>query len=239
MGESAVQDAHLDLYRRWHQLAQPYFRWQFSQFEPWVGRRVADVGCGPGNLTASLLGRDLYLGIDQDPAMLAAVQAEYGGNAAVHTAAGDVSSPELPALLRSERVDTVLRLNLLEHIEDDRAALANLVAGLEPGGTLGILVPAMPSIYGTLDAIDHHYRRYTLRGVADLLAGAPLTTIRLRYFNAVGALGWWWAGRVRRMQTHADSNYTIMYRLIPILRPLERLVPPPFGQSVIAVARRR
>jgi SAM-dependent methyltransferase len=237
--ESATTgDVHMEMYRRWHQLAAPYFRWQFEQFEPFVGDRVADVGCGPGNLTEFLRDREAYLGIDRDPAMLAALRDEYGDSPAVTTAQADVLDPHLSEILLEHRTDTVLCLNLLEHLEDDVSALGHLVDGLPPGGIMGVLVPAGPGLYGTLDALDDHVRRYRRSGLLALLSTQPLEIVKFRSFNMVGALGWWWQGKVRKIPEHQDGNYTLMNRLIPLLKPLERLVPPPFGLSLIAVARK-
>lgn len=235
---TATNASHLQMYRRWHQLAAPYFRWQFEQFQSHIGDRVADIGCGPGNLTGFLQDRELYLGIDRDPAMLAALSDEYGSAESVTTEVVDVLDPKLTTVLRENRTDTVLCLNLLEHLDDDVGALANMVAGLPTGGTLGILVPAIPAIYGTLDALDDHVRRYRRSGLLYLLATQPLDILNLRSFNMVGAFGWWWQGKVRKMPAHADGNYTLMNRLIPLLKPMERLIPPPFGLSLIAIAKK-
>jgi SAM-dependent methyltransferase len=229
---------HLEFYRRWHTLAAPYFRWQYEQFSPFIGRRVADVGCGPGNLTRFLLDRELYLGIDNDPAMLEELSAEYRGSGNVQVLNVNATASELPDILSRRKIDTVLCCNLLEHLEDDKATVSNLLRSLPAGGKLCLLVPAMPSIFGTLDMVDNHVRRYTKSTLNELFTLAPATIIRIHYFNCIGAIGWWWKGRVAKERIHADANYTVMNRLIPILRPLERLIPPPFGLSLIAIAVR-
>jgi SAM-dependent methyltransferase len=83
---NSTNEDHLGFYRRWHSLAGPYFKWQYEQFAPYLGARVADVGCGPGNLTANFLDKEYYLGIDLDPDMLAELQLEYGSYEAVDVA---------------------------------------------------------------------------------------------------------------------------------------------------------
>ncbi len=238
MTEDRAAEGRLDRYRDWHTLALPYFRWQFEQFAPWVGTRVADVGCGPGNLTTCMLDRELYVGIDQDPEMLTALQAEFGPRTNIDTLAADVTDPALARALLERTIDTVVCANLLEHVHDDGLALANLVAALPHGGRLCLLLPAHPALYGTLDTLDGHFRRYTTASVRALLGTQALRVHRLKYFNMVGAAGWLVAGRIRRVRSHQGSHYTVMNAVIPLMRRVENLVPAPFGLSVIAVAEK-
>jgi SAM-dependent methyltransferase len=235
---SNAEENHLEFYRRWHKLAGPYFQWQYEQFAPYLGARVADVGCGPGNLTANLLGKDYYLGVDLDPDMLTELRREYGSEGPVDTAVLDVSDPGIVPELQGRKIDSILCCNLVEHIEDDRAAITNLTNALPAGGTLGILVPAMPWLYGSLDRLDNHYRRYTKKSLVRCLDNLPLTVEKLHYFNFAAVPGWWWKGRVIKEQSHASNNFRMMNMLIPVLGPVEKLVKPPFGLSLILVARR-
>lgn len=231
-------ESHLAFYRRWHRLSRPYIRWQFEQFQPYIGRRVADVGCGLGNFTGLLADRELYLGVDTDEELLRELSGEFGRHPNVRTAQLDLTRPELTEALRANRVDTVLCVNVLEHVAEDAQAVRNLVAGLPGGGHLCVLVPALPMLFGTLDELDGHHRRYTRRTLAALLASLPGRVLRLYYFNFIGVPGWLFKGRVLRQRRHTTDNYTLMNALLPIVRPLERCFPPPFGMSVIAIFRK-
>src|SRR6266404_6116761 len=131
-----MSESHLDFYRRWHRLSKPYIQWQLRQFTPYLGRRIADVGCGLGNFTESLLDRDLYLGIDLDSELLAELKREYGHNPIVQTMELDLTSPSVPEKLRAQNVDTIICVNVIEHIEDDRLAVRNLIDSLPSGGHL-------------------------------------------------------------------------------------------------------
>jgi SAM-dependent methyltransferase len=231
-------ESRLDCYRRWHALAGPYFEWQLRQFTPFLGARVADVGCGVGNFCGYLLDRELYLGIDLDPDLTGEQQSEFGAASNVEIVQGDITEASGRDLLVSRRVDSILCVNVIEHIENDRQAIANMVAALPSGGTLCLLVPAMGWLYGTLDALDGHYRRYQKPMLRERLSAFPLELLRLYYFNMVGALGWFVKGRILKETRQAEENYRAMNLLVPLVSRVERLCPPPFGLSLIAIARK-
>jgi SAM-dependent methyltransferase len=231
-------ESHLDFYRRWHRNTKPYIRWQLEQFEPFLGRRVADVGCGLGNFAEYLATKELYLGIDADEELLAELRKEYGHHPGVKTTNIDITSPACTEALRAERVDTIICVNVIEHIEDHARAVRNMVDALPPGGHLGLLVPALPVLMGTLDRLDGHYRRYTkpvLRGVLD---GLPGDLLQLYYFNLPAVAGWFVKGRILKQERHTDDNYHIMNAILPAVRWCEKRVHPPFGMSLVAVFRK-
>lgn len=233
-----TNESHLDFYRRWHRLSKPYIRWQFDQFRPFVGRRVADVGCGLGNFTELLSDRDFYLGVDLDEELLAELLRNHGGSPKVQTARLDLTLPSLAETLRRHSVDTVLCVNVIEHIENDRLAVANMLEALPSGGHLCLLVPALPFLFGSLDTLDGHHRRYTKPTLARLFDGHPGRLERLYYFNLAGVPGWFLKGRILKQKTHTDDNYHLMNAILPLLRPLEALVRPPIGMSLVAVFRK-
>jgi SAM-dependent methyltransferase len=227
----------IDYYQVWRELSGPYFDWQVEQFRPWLGRRIADVGCGPGTLTPLLNDRDYYLAVDNDPVMLAELRGKWGQT--IPCLQAEITGPDCRDRLREVRLDTIVTSNTIEHIEDDRAALAMMAGALPAGGHLCVLVPAFQFLYGTLDALDGHYRRYTKAMMRERVRDLPLEIVHLRYFNMVGALGWFVKGRVLCEKGHKAENYRAMTMLLPVVRPLEKLVPPPFGLSLIGVMRRR
>jgi SAM-dependent methyltransferase len=235
---SAPGESRLDCYRRWHRLAGPYFEWQLSQFKPYLGTRVADVGCGVGNFCRYLLDRELYLGVDLDASLTADQRNEFGGAANVEILQGDITHSSCRALLVSRRVNTILCVNVIEHIEADVQAIENMVAALPTGGMLCLLVPAMSWLYGTLDALDGHHRRYQKRMLRERLKPFPIEVLRLYYFNIVGALGWFVKGRVLKETRQSEENYQAMNLLIPLVSRMERICRPPFGLSLIAIARK-
>lgn len=239
-----MSESHAEFYERWSSLARPYFAWQFAQFRPYVGRRVADVGCGLGSFVEHFLaaGVAAYFGVEPDPELRARFLRHHRDDRVKLTAATDATSPELVRELNAAGVDTTFSVNVLEHIERDDLALRHMIEATKPGGHVCLLVPAHPFLYGTLDALDGHYRRYTKASLRELVAKAGGDSVEwaaLYRFNAPAAVGWFLKGRVLREKTQADENYALMNAILPVVSRLEALVHPPFGLSLIAVLRRK
>jgi SAM-dependent methyltransferase len=137
------------------------------------------------------------------------------------------------------RYDAAILVNVLEHIEDDDAALAHLFAALKPGGYVMIMVPALRFLYSALDAKVGHYRRYhrgTLRRQAEAAGFEPVLA---RYFDAFGMLPWWLLNRVMGATDFNPALASIYDRFfVPPGRTLERLIHPPAGKNIVLVARR-
>jgi len=148
-----------------------------------------------------------------------------------------VAELRLPAVspgLVAERLDTVVCLNVLEHIEDDRASLRAMHDLLQPGGRLALLVPSLRALYGTLDEALGHFRRYVPAELSEKLGAAGFRLRHLEYFNLAGVPGWWVAGRVLRRRLIPTGALRWYEALVPLFR-LERLLPWRIGQSLIAI----
>lgn len=218
------------------ELAVRYHAWTFSVVRPFIGRRVLEVGGGLGSLSRSLLDRERLVILDYDAVCAARLTESFAATPNVRVLQGDIADPRSVEPLGGERLDTAICVNVLEHVEDDRAALANMRRALSPGGRLVLLVPAHPSLYGTLDKLVGHHRRYTRAEALEKVRGAGFTIERSRYFNSVGALGRFLIGRVARQQSTGKGQVLFYDRfVVPVLRPLERVIPPPFGQSLIVI----
>jgi SAM-dependent methyltransferase len=140
--------------------------------------------------------------------------------------------------LKRKNLDSIICVNVLEHIQNDRQAIQNMVSGLVDGGTLCLLVPAMSWLYGSLDTLDGHFRRYTKKSLLEICPHHSLKVEELYYFNFVGALGWLVKGRLLRRKRHEDENYRVMNFLIPFMSFVENHFPVPFGLSLVAVFRK-
>ena len=208
-------------------------------FRPYIGKRLLEVGLGHGGYRGALPALERYVGIDIDADSIAAAERRYPGDRFL---IGDITDAGLPARLAEEALDSVLCVNVLEHVEEDRAAVANLLESLRPGGHLLLFVPAFAGLYNELDRLAGHLRRYRLGDLDRLLPATGATLIEARYFNAVGGLGWWVNGLTKPRSLDDDSvngQIAVFDRyVLPVARALDPLTRRVFGQSLVAVVRR-
>ncbi len=215
--------------------AANYLAWQSRLVRRDLGRRVLEVGCGVGNFTGTLLDREAVIAVDVEPSCIARLKRRYAGHRNLHAFVCDVLGPEFRALARFEP-DSCVCLNVLEHTPDDCLALAQMGAVVRPGGAIVLMVPAFPSLYGPIDRNLGHFRRYSRAAIARLAQRAGLRLRRVRYSNFIGFFGWWMNARVWKLEAQSARQIEVFDRyLVPIASAVEEIVPPPFGQSLVAV----
>jgi len=212
--------------------------WMFSVLAPSGPGPMLEIGAGIGTFSQLLLdaGASSLLLVEPEPACVAELRCLFASDARVDVV--EELLPESPTLrARPASYRYALCQNVLEHIENDVAALAAVVDALEPGGELAVLVPAHPFLFGRLDRRFGHFRRYTRPAVRELIrdAGAELTS--LRSFNALGVPGWWIAGRTELLDI-SEGSLRAYELLVRFWRPLEDRLRPPIGLSLVARARK-
>ncbi|MDP8969531.1 MAG: class I SAM-dependent methyltransferase [Actinomycetota bacterium] len=216
--------------------AQRYQHWVVDSFAPVLRGRVVEVGAGIGNFTRWIARHaDEVVALDSDPAMCAAI-ADLGlDNVEVVQARVDRY-----AFGANARFDAAVLIDVLQLFPDDMTAIRASGRLLRVGGHLCALVPAHSELYGSLDDRYGHHRRYTKERVVKLFEGAGLVVEELRHFNALGALAWLAAARMAR-RPRLDPAFVALseWVTVPASRLLERIVPVPFGQSLLAVGRLR
>ncbi|MFW6369423.1 MAG: glycosyltransferase [Myxococcota bacterium] len=232
VADSAVGRRTLEIMKK----SGRYNRWLFEQIRPYLGERVLEVGSGIGNLSHLMLDREQLVLTDIDPEYRRGLEEAFGSFENVTVSAFDLNEAPSPALIDAE-VDTVLCCNVLEHIEDDGAALRNLSLILRPGGRLVLLVPAHPAAYGSLDVALEHHRRYEKKGLHDLFRGAGLEVEHERHLNAVSLLPWLFNSRLLRRKVLPRRQVGLVDLLVPWL-DLEQKVGVPAGLSLLLVGRR-
>lgn len=208
-------------------------------------RTVLDVGCSIGNVTHVVADRlrsageadSLVVGAEIIPRAADAFRERFDGREDLRVVTADITDPP-EELMHLAPFDCALSFNVFEHIEDDVEALACVRRLLKPGGRIGLLVPGGgDALYGVMDADDRHFRRYTPGRLEGRLEAAGFEVISIRRVNMVGAVLWFLKGRVLRSPGHKVGQVTQFDRMVPILRRLDALLGPPFGQSLAAVAQ--
>jgi SAM-dependent methyltransferase len=221
------------------QSAPRYNEWQYDRISPYLGRRICEVGAGIGNMSV-LIDRhrpELLLLTDTDPHYRDILGKTFSGRD--HVRVEDLTFPcdEAAERFRGCELDTVVALNVLEHISDDLATMRSIQRMLVPGGRAIILVPALMGLYGSLDRELGHARRYGRRELATLMTQAGLRVERVFYFNLLGALGWFLNARLFRAPRIPLRQLRSFDAMVPALR-FEDMMPLPVGQSLIAIGSR-
>jgi SAM-dependent methyltransferase len=218
----------------------PYNRWLHQRFEPFLGDRILEVGAGVGNQTRFIVAeRSLVVASDIEPHYLRELTARFADRRNVRITSfrfplSNVAREEL----RSLNLDTIVCLNVLEHIEDDHGTLRDFAAVLPAGGHLVLLVPALKALYGTLDQHLNHFRRYSMEEVHTKLDQAGFEIATLRFLNSPAVPGWWLNSRVLKRRVMPKGQLKVFKWIMPLLK-LEERKPPRFGLSLLALAKRR
>lgn len=214
--------------------ARRFNLWMGDQLRPHLGDRVLEIGAGIGTLTNQFVPRDAYTASDINPHYLHYLHAYASGKPYLQVAKVDVSDPADFAGLDG-RFDTVLMVNVLEHVAAEQQALENVRRALAPGGRLVVLVPQHPGLFGTLDEVLDHQRRYTPQRLRESLERAGFRVERTFDFNRVSVPGWFLNGRLLRRKHFSRVQLKLFDTALPFLRRLDRLWPWS-GLSLIGVA---
>lgn len=217
---------------------EAYNRWLHDRFDAYLGRRILEVGSGIGNQTRYFADRERVIASDIDPFYLKTLADRFGQRRNVRLASFRFPlSPADVDDLQRERIDTIVCLNVLEHIEDHESTLRDFAAVLPTGGHLVLLVPSMPSLYGSLDRALSHFRRYDREPLRALLGSCGFVADDLRYVNRLAVFGWWLSSRVLGAKVLPRDQLAMFKLMMPLLK-LEEKRPPSFGLSLLALARR-
>jgi 2-polyprenyl-3-methyl-5-hydroxy-6-metoxy-1,4-benzoquinol methylase len=211
-----------------------YRRYLLDLLEPHCGPAILEVGSGLGDLAEGLAGYERLVVTDVDPVCLAELAKRFAGRTDVEVRPFDLREDHRV----TTPVDTVLAVNVLEHIEDDEAALRRMTAEVLPGGTVVLFVPAYPSLYGPHDRAAGHVRRYTPQSLRAAVVASGLAVEVLHPVNFLGGVAWWVAVRVGGCSSPRSRLVGVYDRfVVPVVRLMERRWKPPFGQSIVCVAR--
>lgn len=217
--------------------AKNYYDWIIDSFAGRIGERAVEAGAGIGTVSDLILRRAV-------PRELILIEPD-GGNAGLlkerFQKDGRVLARHgyLEEFASSLEADSVIAVNVLEHVERDADFLRAAHEALVGKGSLLLLVPALPAIFGSLDRAFDHFRRYTRSGLRKQLLDAGFEIETLHYLNMLGVAAWFASGRIFRRTTLGRGQVRFYDRyVIPALRQIETRFHPPIGQSILAIARK-
>jgi SAM-dependent methyltransferase len=215
--------------------APNYVSWVAEICAVHLGHRVLEVGAGLGVMTAHYeQGREVVAN-DFSPACVRALRERFADHPNVRVEDGDLRTLGL-----EQRFDSVLMVNVLEHIADDVDALRGLSQLLVPGGDVVAYVPALNGLYGPQDKKVGHYRRYSVWRLREVFREAGLAPIELRWANLIAIPAWAAFGRGDITDDQRSSKLLSLWdrTAVPAGRFIEGRVRIPIGLNVLGVARR-
>ncbi len=213
--------------------APRYNAWLGRKLSRHLGQRVLEVGAGIGTITRQIApGRELVVALEMDRFYYDRLVNLFAGLPQVRPVLSGVERADWDGLAE-ERFDSVVLANVLEHIADDRAALANFRRVLQPGGRLVCLVPAIPALFGTMDSAVGHYRRYSREALAALFADCGFRVTALEALNVLGIPGWFVNGRILKRRGVPPLQLRAYDLISPLVARAEALLKPEVGMSLL------
>jgi SAM-dependent methyltransferase len=224
--------------------AANYHRWILGIFAPYLGRHLVEVGAGLGSFSELILSHhpcetlslvepsgEMYQQLDARARRMPP---------SPRVTTYHASFPEaVPLITAKHSLDSIIYVNVLEHIADDQAELDAIHKALSDQGRVFIFVPALPWLYGAFDERVGHQRRYTKSELEAKLRRAGFQTIVSTYFDLVGIAPWWIKYRLLKSATMEPGGVRFYDRyVVPVARRFESVVHPPIGKNVIIVAEK-
>jgi SAM-dependent methyltransferase len=208
-----------------------YNHWVYSLLRPYVGNTVLEVGAGIGNITRFLLSVERIVCLEPESNYAAQLKSL----AYHHTNVTIVQSLIEQFDHYQYDFESVVCVNVLEHIQDDALAMRTMRDVLHENGKILLFVPACAWAYGKIDQSLGHCRRYSKGMLKDMALKCEMELSICRYFNFVGLLGWWWTGRILREDKIDPAKARAMDNMVPYISAVEKLIAPLRGQSLFAV----
>ena len=219
-----------------------YHRWIFEEISAYLGKNIIEVGAGIGSFSQMLLECDPdTLSLVEPSGMYEQLAVAFAENGR-RTSVGIYNSifAEVADEIVSEKApDSIIYINVLEHVEDDRHELKLIHQALRDGGKCILFVPALQALYGNFDKKLGHFRRYGKCELEQKCAEAGFTILRSTYFDFAGVLPWFVKYRVLRSEDLGGGAVEAYDRLVvPIFKRIESMVKVPIGKNILLIAEK-
>lgn len=221
--------------------ADKYNKWILSKFVPFIGTNLLEVGTGQSNFKNYAKPYvQHYVSIDIDPEVIRRAK-DLDPNGTYFLC--DISDIKTIGELFQYRFDSIMIINVLEHITNDQSAINNMIELVAVNGHIFIFVPAFQFLYNDLDTLAGHQKRYTKKKILSLIPSERVDVVKLEYFNPVGAIGWY----INKIAKHKDLDSKLMNRqmiffdryVLPFSWIFNYATKRIFGQSLIMVLKRK
>ncbi|HLL99864.1 MAG TPA: methyltransferase domain-containing protein [Pyrinomonadaceae bacterium] len=219
-----------------------YHRWILDEFKNFLGKNVVEVGAGSGSFSEMVL--------DTKPETLALVEpsdmyknlkenvSANGGDTKIdfYNAVFAAVKEEITA---KQKPDSIIYVNVLEHIEDDRQELKLIYDSLKEGGRCFLFVPALMALYGEFDRKLGHFRRYTKKELEQKSQAAGFKILKSKYFDFAGVIPWYINYRLLKSESMGSGAVSLYDKaVVPVFRKIESMVNVPVGKNVLLIGEK-
>jgi hypothetical protein len=225
--------------------ASNYYRWILEIFKPYLGAHVVEVGAGIGSFSQLILSqhvcKTLSL-VEPSDSMYETLAARAGQlDTSVTIETYHATFVKAADLIKSRHApDSIIYVNVLEHIADDQGELESVRQTLSASGRVFIFVPALQWLYGSFDERVGHLRRYSKAELEAKLHHAGFEIIKSAYFDFPGIAPWWFKYRLMRSVTMEPGAVRFYDRfIVPAVRRIESVITMPIGKNVIVIGEKR
>jgi SAM-dependent methyltransferase len=220
-----------------------YHKWILEEFRSFLGRRVVEVGAGTGSFSELILQENIdSLSLVEPSEMFDSLTVNISQikNGTQIDFYKSIFSEVAAEILDKQKPDSIIYVNVLEHIENDRAELEYIYQTLGKGGRCFIFVPALMSLYGEFDRKIGHFRRYTKREVEEKCESSGFKILKSKYFDFAGMVPWFVKYKMLKSDS-LDSGAVTLYdkMAIPFVKGMEKFVNVPLGKNVLLVAEKQ
>lgn len=214
-----------------------YNRWIYSLIQPYLGHRIIEIGCGTGNITEFFDDKYVVLATDIHDGYLKTAQTRLNFKSNITFEKVDLEKGLQP--LKQFKPETLICINVLEHVLNDFKIIQDGFRILEPGGKFLIFVPALQKIFGSMDISYGHFRRYSKKQLSNLFMKNGFEIQVCEYLNLIGVVGWWFNGQVLKRTIIPKIQMIIYDQMIRWMAPIGNKIPKPFGLSLFCVGVKR
>jgi 2-polyprenyl-3-methyl-5-hydroxy-6-metoxy-1,4-benzoquinol methylase len=214
--------------------AVTYNSWLFSVIRPYLKKQILEIGSGIGNFTKLLGTVGDVTATDVSKLYLRHLKVNYPN---LKSGVGNIENGDF--FFGAKNFDTIVCMNVLEHIKNHTKALANMNSLLKKNGNLVLLVPAHMFAYGEMDVQLGHYRRYNKESLSKYLTDAHFEIHEIRYLNPIGLIGWYVNAVIRKRKIIPEKQLQFFDLVLSPFLAIEKYVSFPFGLSVLAIASKK
>jgi 2-polyprenyl-3-methyl-5-hydroxy-6-metoxy-1,4-benzoquinol methylase len=217
--------------------ANRFNEWMYNAISPDCKGRILEIGSGIGNISKFFINDNKKIVLSDLRNNYCELLKEKFKNPILKI---DLVNPNFDVEYKSlfQTFDSVFALNVIEHIENDILAINNCKKLLKEGGNLIILVPAYQWLFNNFDNELEHFRRYSRKGIKNIIKKNNLKVEKLFFFNVIGIFGWFLSGKILKKKTIPEGQMNLFNFLVPVFKLADKIVFRKIGLSVICIAKK-